>query len=119
MTRNPNIAVITIGYNHYAFEDAAMSLELMALMSKAVQVDVEDYSLRNDTPCTHFISDESKMPKLEFVPMHKFNPNETVAEVRARIGREKKDREDMNQDMREAAPALPAPAPAFDDDHPL
>lgn len=109
MTRNPNIAVIKIGYNSYAFEDAQSALELMALMSKAVQVEEETWSLRDYTPCTHFLSKESAMPELKFVPHHKFNPHETVEEVKVKADREKKDREDMEQNMREAPAALPAP----------
>lgn len=111
MTRNPNIAVITIGYNSYAFEDAQSALELMSLMSKAVQVDEESYSMRNDTPCTHFLAEGSSMPELKFVSAHKFSPHETVKEAKARFEREKQDREDMDQQFREAPPALEAPAP--------
>jgi hypothetical protein len=116
MTRNPNIAVIKIGYNSFAFEDAQTALQMMALMSGAVQVEEENWSLRDDTPCTHFLAGDPAMPELKFVPTHKFNPHETVAEVRDRIKREKADREDMEQQMREAPAALPAPAAAPADD---
>ena len=110
MTRNPNIAVIKIGYNSFAFEDAQTALQMMALMSTAVQVDEETWNLREDTPCTHFLAGDPSMPELKFVPAAKFNPHETVAEVKERVKREKADREDMEQQMREAPAALPAPA---------
>lgn len=110
MTRNPNIAVITIGYNtQFAFEDAQAALELMALMSKAVSVDSSTYGL-GDQPYSYFLAEDGTMPELKFVPAHKFNPHETVKEAKARIEREKRDREDMEQQMREAPAALPAPA---------
>lgn len=109
MTRNPNIAVIKIGYNSFAFEDAQTALQMMALMSGAVQVDEETWSLREDTPCTHFLSGDPTMPELKFVPANKFNPHETVAEVKDRVKREKADREDLNQQFNEAPAALPAP----------
>lgn len=110
MTRNPNIAVITIGYNtQFAFEDAQAALELMALMSKAVSVDSSTYGL-GDQPYSYFLAEDGTMPELKFVPAHKFNPRETVKEAKARMEREKKDREDMEQQMREAPAALPAPA---------
>lgn len=113
MARNPNIAVIKIGYNSFAFEDAQSALELMALMAKAVSVDEEGWGVRELTDCTHFLSDESTMPELKFVPQNKFNPNETMKEFKVRAEREKKDREDMDQNMREAATALPAPDTEF------
>jgi hemerythrin len=116
MTRNPNIAVITIGYKHYALEDAQSALELMALMSKAVQVEERVHGMSDYTPCTHFLDEEPTMPELKFVPVNKFNPHETVTEVRERVKREKADREDMEQQFREAPAALPAPdAPVVDD----
>ncbi len=116
MTRNPNIAVITIGYNTYALEDPQSALELMAIMSKAVQIDVDRYDMRNDTPCTHFLAEESSLPKLEFVAAAKFNPNETVKEAKSRFEREKADREDVNQQFREAPAALEAPVAVPVDD---
>ena len=120
MTRNPNIAVIKIGYNSFAFEDAQTALQMMALMSGAVQVKEEAWSLRDDTPCTHFLDEEPTMPELKFVPMNKLNPHETVTEVRERVKREKADREDMEQQMREAPAALPAPAAEVKlDDEPI
>lgn len=116
MTRNPNIAVITIGYKHYALEDAQSALELMALMSKAIQVEEREYGMSDYTPCTHFLSEDTELPQLKFVSARKFNPNETVAEVKERAEREKADREDLNQQFREAPAALPAPgAPVVDD----
>lgn len=114
MTRNPNIAVVTIGYYTYALEDAQAALELMAIMSKAVQIDTDRYDLRNDTPCTHFLAEETSLPKLEFVAASKFNPNETIKEAKARFEREKQDRADMDQQFREAPPALEAPAAPTD-----
>lgn len=111
MARNPNIALITIGYNMYALEDTQSALELMALMSKAVQVDEESYSMRNDTNCTHFLAEQSQLPKLEFVGANKFSPHETAKEAKARFEREKKDREDIDQQFREAPTALEAPTP--------
>lgn len=114
MTRNPNIAVITIGYNTYAFQDAALALQLMATLSTAVQVENDNYSFRNDTPHTYFMVEEASMPKLEFVPEFKFNSAETLKEVKERIKREAADRADMDQTMREAPPALAAPA--FDEE---
>lgn len=111
MTRSPNIAVITIGYNNqFAFEDAQAALELMAILSKAVNVDTCAYGL-GEQPHTHFLAEDSAMPELKFVPAHKFNPRETVKEAKARIERERQDREDMEQQFREAPPALEAPAP--------
>lgn len=109
MSRNPNIAVVTIGYTHFALEDTQSALELMAILSKTVQIQVREYGLSDYTPCTHFLSDDSTMPEMKFVPMHKFNPHETVEEVKAKMEREKKDREDMEQQFREAPPALAAP----------
>lgn len=116
MTRNPNISVIKIGYNSFAFEDAQTALQMMALMSTAVQVEEETWSLRDDTPCTHFLAGDAATPELKFIPVNKFNPHETVAEVKERVKREKADREDLNQQFREAPAALPAPgAPIVDD----
>jgi hypothetical protein len=116
MTRNPNIAVIKIGYKSYAFESAQQALELMALMSQAVQVDEREYGMSDYTPCTHFLAEDSELPELKFVAAHKFNPHETVKEVKERGEREKKDREDMDQQFREAPAALPAPGAAAADD---
>lgn len=110
MTRNPNIAVIKIGYNSFAFEDPQAALQMMALMSTAVQVEEETWSLRDDTPCTHFLAGDVAMTELKFIPVNKFNPHETVTEVKERVKREKADREDLNQQFREAPAALPAPA---------
>jgi hypothetical protein len=116
MTRNPSIAVITIGYNtQFAFEDAQAALELMALMSKAVSVDSSVYGL-GDQPYSYFLAEDGTMPELKFVPAHKFNPYETVKEAKARMERERKDREDMDQQFREAPAALPAPAAVLVDD---
>jgi hypothetical protein len=116
MTRNPNIAVITIGYNtQFAFEDTQAALELMALMSKAVNVDSHTYGL-GDQPYSYFLAEDGTLPELKFVPAQKFNPHETVKEAKARMEREKADREDLNQQFREAPAALPAPgAPVVDD----
>lgn len=119
MNRNPNIAVITIGYNHYAFEDAQTALELMAIMSRAVQVEVQDWSLRDYTPCTHFLEADPSLPKLEFVASNKFNPHETVKEVKERKEREEKDRADVDQQFREAPAALAAPVEVVDDGVPF
>jgi hypothetical protein len=116
MNRNQNIAVITIGYKHYALEDAQAALELMALMSKAVQVEEREYGMSDYTPCTHFLSEDPELPQLKFVSARKFNPQETVAEVKERGEREKKDREDLEQQMREAPAALPAPSATSTDD---
>jgi hypothetical protein len=116
MNRNQNIAVIKIGYNSFAFEDPQSALQLMALMQSAVQVEEENWSLRDDTPCTHFLSEGSELPELKFVATQKFNPHETVKEVKARVAREKADREDLDQQFREAPAALPGPgAPVVDD----
>lgn len=110
--RNPNIAVISIGYgNEFAFEDAQSALELMAILSKAVNVDSRAYGL-GDTPFSYFLAEDATMPELKFVPTQKFNPNETVKEAKERAEREKKDREDMEQQFREAPPALEAPKAA-------
>lgn len=107
--KNPNIAVIKIGYNSFAFESAQAALELMTLMSQAVCVEEENWSLREETPCTHFLSEEQTLPELKFVAANKFNPRETPKEAKERFAREKKDREDMEQQFRETPPALPAP----------
>lgn len=109
MARNPNISVVKIGYNSFAFEDAQTALELMALMSKVVCVEEQEWSLREDTLCTHFLAEDQTLPELKFVAANKFNPHETVAEAKARFAREKKDREDMDQQFREAPPALTVP----------
>lgn len=109
MSRTKNIAVITIGYNNYAFEDAAVALQMMAMLSSAAQVEHSAWELRDDTPQTYFMVNEPSLPKLEFVPEFKFNTNETVKEVKERIQREKADRADMDQKFKEAPPALEAP----------
>jgi len=93
--KNPNIAIIKIGYHSYAIEDTQTALELMAIMSKAVQVEHEAYDLRNETNQTHFLADEQLMPELKFVATNKVNGHETVKEAKERFAREKKDREDM------------------------
>lgn len=117
MTRNPNIALITIGYNHYAFEDCSQALQLMAIMANATMVDSNTYSLNSHKVTEeYFLADGDSMPALKFAAMRLFNTNETVKEAKERLDREQKDREDMNQEMREAPPALPAPAPVFSDD---
>lgn len=109
MARNPNIAVIKIGYHSYAFEDAQQALEFMVLMSKAVQVEEDTWNLRDLTPCTHFLADESQMPEMKFVSVHKFNGQETVKEFKERDAREKSDRADMDQQFRETPIAIAAP----------
>jgi hypothetical protein len=119
MARNPNIAVITIGYNKYAFEDIAQALELMAILSKAVMVDDSTYSLnKHEVTERYFLADSEGAPELKFAATNFFNTHETVKEAKERLDREKKDREDMEQDMQEGAVALPAPAPSapIDDD---
>lgn len=116
MARNPNIAVIKIGYNSYAFEDAQSALELMALMSKAVPVEEEAWSVRETTPCTHFLAESSELPELKFVSVQKFNPNETLKEFKERYAREQKDREDLNQSMRVLAEPASLPAPSDDNE---
>lgn len=108
MQRNKNIAVITIGYSKFAFEDAQSALELMALMSRAVQVE-HSYGMSNITNCSHFLSDSDTMPELKFYPASCFNANETAKEFKERYEREQADREDLDQQFKEAPPALPAP----------
>ena len=122
MARNPNIAVITIGYNKYAFEDTQTALELMAILSKAVQVNEETWSLREHTNHTFFLIDDSSMPELKYAPANKFNTQETVQEVKDRVAREAKDRADMEAGVREVPTPLDLPAPATVDsldDHPF
>ena len=110
MIRNPNIAVIKIGYNSYAFEDCAQALEVMALLSKAVMVDDSTYSLNKHEVTEHyFLAEDGSMPEMKFAATRFFNTGETVKEAKERLDREKADREDMEQHMREAPPALPAP----------
>lgn len=109
MSRTKNISVVTIGYNKFAFEDAQTAFELMAIMSRAVQVEEKSYGMEKMTECTHFLDDSRELPELKFVDARRFNPEETAAEVKARYEREQKDREDLNQQFREAPPALPAP----------
>lgn len=116
MSRNPNIAVITIGYNKYAFEDCAQALEIMALMSKATMVDDSTYTLnKHEVAEQYFLSENEGMPELKFAAMRMFNTSETVKEAKARLDREKADREDMEQSMNEAPVALPAPTPEPDE----
>lgn len=113
MSRNPNIAVISIGYQTYAFTDTEAALQLMSILSKAVKVDASCYGMEKITPCTHFLDDSGDMPSLNFVPAGRFNPHETKAEVKARYEREQADRQDVDQQFSEAprAPrALTAPA---------
>lgn len=121
MLRKQNIAVITIGYNKYAFEDCAKALEIMAIMSSAAMVDDSKYSLnKHEVEEHYFLAENEGMPELKFVAARLFNTSETVKEAKERLDREKADREDLNQNMREAAPALAAPgAVAEDDDHPF
>src|SRR4051812_28213604 len=113
MNRTKNIAVITIssgyGGSTFAFEDTQAALEVMAMLSKAVSVSHDAYTYRNDTPCTYFLAEADAMPELKFVPANKFNTEETEKEAEARFKREKEDREDLNQQFREAPAALPAP----------
>lgn len=117
MARNPNIAVVTIGYNHYAFEDCAQALELMAIMGNATMVDDHIYSLNSHGVTeSYFLADSDSMPSLKFAAMRLFNTTETVKEAKERLDREKKDRDDLNQDMREApAAVLLVAAPSPDD----
>lgn len=110
MNRQHQIAVISIGYSHYAFEDAASALELMAILSKSVKVEADSWGMEKITPCTHFLAEDGELPQMKFVAAHKFNPHETKEEVKARWAREQADREDIDQPMNEAPAALPAPA---------
>lgn len=117
MSRNPNIAVVTIGYSKYAFENSSDALELMALMSKAVQVDDSSYGMDKITHHQYWISDNDGMPALKFIAARLFNPNETRDEVKARWEREQKDREDLSQEMSEVPKEPTAlPAPTINDD---
>lgn len=122
MNRTKNIAAIKIGaYSGvtYAFEDTGVALEFMAMLTKGVQVTNDDYTYRNDTPCTYFLSDADMMPEMKFVPAHKFNTEETEKEAKERFEREKADRADMDQKFREAPTALAAPTIINDDDSPF
>ena len=109
MSRNKNIAVLTIGYHTYAFENSQTALTLMALLSEATQVREESWGVREITPCTYFLHEEPSLPELKYASSAKFNPSETVQEVKDRAQREKEDRQDFEQQMREAPAALPAP----------
>lgn len=110
MARNQNIAVITIGYTKYAFEDCAKALELMAIMSAATMVDASVYPLdKHEVTERFYLAEGEGMPKLEFAAMRDFNTSETVKEAKERLDREKADREDMDQNMPEAKPKLAAP----------
>lgn len=116
MNRTANIAVIKIGYSSYAFEDAQTALELMAILSRAVPVDVKEYGMDKMTSCTHFLEVDRDMPEMKFIAASKFNPHETVDEIKERYAREQADREDLDQHMREAPAALPAPAAIAEDE---
>ena len=111
MTRNPNIAIATIGGQHFALPDPQSALELMAIMSKAVHIDDYLYPVREYTNCSHCLAPDQELPELKFITLNKLNGMETREEIKARGDREKKDREDMEQAMRpvEEPVALPAP----------
>lgn len=96
MTFNRNVAIIKIGYNSYAIEDAQDALQLMAIMSKAVQVDDNLYGVRDYTNCSHALAEDQTLPQLNFVAKTKVNGQQTVAEIKAQGEREKKDREDLD-----------------------
>jgi len=119
MARNPNIAVITIGYRKYAFENAEQALSLMAVLSSAISVDSSNYGMEKITDCTHFLSDDSDLPELKFVPASKFNPHQTREEVKAQYEREQADRQDVDQQMHEAPVGLPAPAIEAEEEEPI
>lgn len=110
MALAPNIAIITIGYNSYAIEDTQSALELMAIMSKAVQVDGSMYSVRDYSNAEYCLAEDQSLPQLKFIPLRKLDGMHTCSEIKEQGEREKKDREDMEQNMKDVTrPELPAP----------
>lgn len=113
MNFNPNVAIIKIGYNSFAIEDPKSALELMAIMSKAVQVDDNLYGVRDYSNCSHALAEDQSLPSLQFVAENKVNGKQTVSEIKAQGEREKKDREDLDGGVR-LLPEPPTIAPPDD-----
>lgn len=111
--RTQNIAVIQVGsYTKLAFEDRDAAMQLMNILGQAVQVTDSTWDLNKlEQPHTWFLDTGDFCPELKFVPSHLFNTEETVKEAKTRLEREAKDREDLEQQMRQhAEPALLAQA---------
>lgn len=113
MARTSNIAVITLGhYFKIAFEEQDVALQFMALLGKGVQVDDSIYSLNKfEVPHTHYLSKAENHGELKFIPAYNFNTSETVEEAKERLTREQKDREDLEQNMRQAPTPIGFAAP--------
>ena len=112
MARTSNIAVITIGYTKIAFEDRDTALQFMALLGNGVQVDDSVYSLNKfGVPHTHYLAEAGTHGELKFIPAHNFNTSETVEEAKERLTREQKDREDLEQNMKQAPTPIRFTAP--------
>jgi hypothetical protein len=110
MALAPNIAITTIGYNHYAIESTQDALELMKIMSKAVQVDDSLYGIREYTDVEFCLSNDQTLPHLKFIGLRKLDGMRTRDEIKEQGEREKKDREDMEQSMKDVTMIeLPAP----------
>ncbi len=106
----PNIAIVTIGSSHFAIEDSQSALELMAIMSKAVQLDDYTYPIREYTDVSHCLAEDQGLPELKFIALRKMDGHRTRKEIQEQGEREKKDREDMEQNMKDVTrPELPAP----------
>jgi hypothetical protein len=110
MALAPNIAVISIGGTEFAIEDSQSALELMAIMSKAVQLDSYLYSVRDYTSAEYCLAEDQSSPALKFIALRKLDGQRTRKEIQEQGEREKKDREDMEQNMKDVTrPELPAP----------
>ena len=119
--RTTNIAIVSVGpYTKLAFEDRAAAMQLMDILGAAVQVTDSTWELnKHEQPHTWFLGDSDLSPELKFVSSHLFNAEETVKMAKERLDREKKDREDLEQQMNQRAePALLAQAVPQHDNEP-
>lgn len=107
----PNIAVVSIAGTKFALEDTQSALELMAILSKAIQLDDYTYSVREYTDCSYCLQGDPSSPELKWVRASQIDGHRTREEIKEQGERAKKDREDQEAQVREITekPALPAP----------
>lgn len=114
MSRNPQIAIVTIVGVHLGFEDTQAALELMAILSKAVQLENYLYSVRDYTEAEYCLADGDSLPSMKFIHARLVDGEQTIKQIKERGEREKKDREDMEQQMNPTPEPLALPAPPPD-----
>lgn len=110
-----NIIAVKVGYVTFGFTNQEAAMDLFRLLGQAVQLTDSTYSL--PTEFNHYqlcLSEGETLPELKLYPEANVCGTHTVAELKQQV----KDREDLEQQMKENTQVL-LEAPAPDDGRPL